>query len=80
VQSDPREGNAPACVWFARDRKQEKGIIRGASDTSVICSVCAVLINYQKSKNKMRRDAVGERGLGLVVHIPAGCVAKINIP
>jgi hypothetical protein len=23
---------------------------------------------------------LGERGLGLVVHIPSGCVAKINIP
>jgi hypothetical protein len=23
---------------------------------------------------------IGERGLGLVVHIPSGCVAKINIP
>jgi hypothetical protein len=26
------------------------------------------------------RSCVGERGLGWVVHIPSGCVAKINIP
>ncbi len=34
--------------------------------TSTLCWVCAGML--------------GERGLGLVVHIPSGCVAKINIP
>ncbi len=37
-----------------------------AFDTSSLCWVCAGML--------------GERGLGLVVHIPSGCVAKINIP
>jgi hypothetical protein len=27
-----------------------------------------------------RYDDLSERGLGLVVHVPSGCVAKINIP
>ncbi len=33
---------------------------------STLCWVCAGIL--------------GERGLGLVVHVPSGCVAKINIP
>jgi hypothetical protein len=33
---------------------------------SVVCMVVAGIL--------------GERGLGLVVHVPSGCVAKINIP
>jgi hypothetical protein len=35
-------------------------------DTSALGWVCAGML--------------GERGLGLVAHIPSGCVAKINIP
>ncbi len=40
-----------------------------ASDARAPCLDCAGMLGER-----------GLRGLGLVVHIPSGCVAKINIP
>jgi hypothetical protein len=53
-----------------------------------LCRVCAGMLGSMRSMRSMRGGIIfrnrgpslGERGLGLVDHVPLGCVAKINIP
>ncbi len=57
-------------------RSQSSWVCRGAGWKGVLESVKG----FRAFDTSTCAGILGERGLGLVVHVPSGCVAKINIP